>query len=121
MREIPELFEALKRSSFRSRFQLRRREQAYLNEKGLEVILDHAREFIRTRLAPARPDKDGKQTPMRNHPVFVAQHATGTCCRKCLEKWHRIPENTPLNAEQIEYIVCVLRHWLKGHSISAGV
>lgn len=119
MREIPELFEALDRSSFRSRFHLGPWEQAYLNEKGLDVILGHAREFIRTRLAPARPDKDGKQTPMRNHPVFVAQHATGTCCRKCLEKWHHIPQNTQLNAEQIEYVVRVLCHWLEGHSKSA--
>ncbi len=26
---------------------------------------------------------------MKGHPVFVAQHATATCCRECIRKWHK--------------------------------
>ncbi|MFV0369470.1 MAG: DUF4186 family protein, partial [Hyphomicrobiaceae bacterium] len=63
-------------------------------------------------LAPANPHNDGKQTPMRGHPVFVAQHATGTCCRGCLAKWHGIPARTALSADQQEYVVSVIAHWL---------
>ena len=63
-------------------------EREYLDRKGLDVVLAHAADFIEKRLAPAYPTNDGKQTPMRKHPVFVAQHATATCCRGCLEKWH---------------------------------
>ena len=42
---------------------------------------------------------------MKNHPVFVAQHATGTCCRKCLSKWHRINYGTELNADERNYVI----------------
>lgn len=112
MSDIDEVFAALGRSKFRRRFRLCGKEAAYLREKGLATVLEHARDFVTSRLADAYPDNDRRQTPMRNHPVFVAQHATGTCCRKCLAKWHRIPMGTPLTQEQIDYIVEVLRRWL---------
>jgi len=112
MRDPDELFEALKRSTFRSRFRLRGREAAYLQQKGMDTILAHARDFIEQRLAPAEPANDGKQTPMRNHPVFIAQHATATCCRGCIEKWHGIPKGRTLSDREIQYVVAVIRRWL---------
>lgn len=114
MRDLDELFEALKQSQFRSRFRLRGREAVYLQEKGLETVLAHARDFVERRLAPAEPANDGRQTPMRNHPVFLAQHATATCCRGCLEKWHRIPKGRALSDREIQYVVAVIRRWLRG-------
>lgn len=112
MRDLDELFAALERSQFRSRFRLRGREAAYLREKGLQTVLSHAHEFIETRLAPAQPANDGCQTPMRNHPAFIAQHATATCCRGCLEKWHKIPKGRPLSDREVHYIVAVIERWL---------
>ncbi len=112
MRDLDELFVALERSEFRRRFRLRDKEAAYLREKGLETVLVHARDFVEKRLAPATIANDGRQTPMRNHPVFLAQHATGTCCRGCLEKWHNIPKGRALSDREVQYIVTVIRHWL---------
>ncbi len=112
MNNIDEVFARLARSRFRSRFRLRAKEREYLNRKGLEVILEHGRDFIDQRLAPAAPPNDGKQTPMGNHPVFVAQHATGTCCRGCLEKWHGIPKGRAFSEEEREYVLDVIRRWL---------
>jgi hypothetical protein len=117
MRDIDELFEALGWSEFRSRFRLFGREAEYLRQKGLATVLEHARAFITDRLAGAHPPNDGRQTPMKNHPVFIAQHATGTCCRKCLAKWHYIPEGKPLTDKQMDYIVEVLGRWLVGQKI----
>ena len=117
MRDIDELFAVLGRSRFRSRFRLSGKEAEYLRDKGLVTVLQHARDFVTKRLADANPANDGRQTPMRNHPVFVAQHATGTCCRGCLAKWHRIPKGNPLTQEQIDYIVEVLRRWLARQNI----
>ncbi len=117
MRDIKELFAALGRSKFRSRFRLSGKEAEYFNQKGMETILEHARDFITRRLAEANPANDGKQTPMRNHPVFIAQHATGTCCRKCLEKWHHISRGKPLTEEQIDYIIEILKCWFSGQNI----
>jgi len=117
MRDMDGLFAALGRSKFRSRFRLSGKEAAYLSEKGLDTILEHARDFVGKRLASANPVNDGRQTPMRNHPVFVAQHATGTCCRKCLEKWHHIPRGEPLTEADVDYVVGVLKRWLVGQYV----
>src|SRR6266446_3884949 len=108
MNDLDQLFERLAHSPFRSRFPLRGSERQYLDRKGLEVILEHGRNFINERLAPAAPAKDGKQTPMRNHPVFVAQHATATCCRGCLEKWHHSPRGHALTAEETAHVLAVI-------------
>lgn len=106
------LFERLARSTFRARFTLGPKERAYLAAKGHETILVHAAQFVAARLAPAHPSNDGKQTPMRGHPVFIAQHATATCCRGCLEKWHSIPSGRPLTAQEQDYVVRVVARWL---------
>lgn len=116
MHRIEHVLEMLQQSSFRRRFRLRRREQLYLEERGLECIMEHARGFVDQRLAPARPANDGRQTPMRGHPVFIAQHATATCCRSCLERWHNIMRNRPLHETEIEYVVQVIRYWLRSQS-----
>ena len=113
MRDFDELFAALKESAFRRRFQLSGQEKDYLQSKGIKVILEHAADFIEKRLAPAQPKNDGKQTPMRHHPVFIAQHATATCCRGCLEKWHRIPKGRALLDEEKRYVLGVLKRWLE--------
>jgi len=113
MRDLDELFTALARSPFRSRFHLRGKDIAYLHENGLELVLTHAEGFVIKRLAPAEIINDGKQTPMRGHPVFVAQHATACCCRGCLQKWHQIPQGGALSLEEQAYVVVVLERWLR--------
>lgn len=107
------LWARLARSSFRSRFHLNCQDMAYLTEKGVPVVMEHGRDFIARRLAPANPKKDGKQTPWKGHPVFVAQHATGTCCRSCLEKWHGFVKYQPLSPIQQTYVLAVIIAWLE--------
>lgn len=113
MRALDELFAALARSRFRSGFRLNPRDRAYLRDKGLPLVMQHAADLIGKRLAPAEIANDGKQTPFRGHPVFVAQHATACCCRGCLAKWHRIPPGRALSAEETAYVLSVLEHWLR--------
>ncbi|TXI44305.1 DUF4186 domain-containing protein [Methylophilus sp.] len=115
MRDLESLFQALQRSTFRTGFRLNAKDLHYLQQKGLPIILDHAERFIAERLAPAVVANDGQQTPMRGHPVFVAQHATATCCRGCLSKWHRMAEGRALTLEEQAYIVVVIEHWLMAY------
>jgi len=115
-----ELFERLARSAFRRRFRLRGPEREYLERKGLETVMSHGEKFITERLATANPANDGKQTPMRNHPIFVAQHATATCCRGCLEKWYGIPKGHELTAAEKTHILSVLRRWLVAQGGDSG-
>jgi predicted Fe-S protein YdhL (DUF1289 family) len=112
MKSVEEVFDNLADSEFRRRIRLGPKETKYLREKGLETILEHAADFIEKRLAPAEPARDGKQTPWRNHPVFVAQHATATCCRGCLAKWHDIPKGRELEEAEKRHIIEIIKKWL---------
>lgn len=106
------LLERLRASTFRSRFHLKEKDRAYVREKGLETIAEHAAAFIRERLAPASIPNDGRQTPMRGHPVFLAQHACACCCRDCLFKWYKVPKGVALTPYQQECIVALLMRWI---------
>ena len=112
MRDPDELFAALARSAFRRRFKLSGKDLAYARGRGIDEVLGHARRIVRERLAPAVIPNDGRQTPMRNHPVFVAQHATATCCRGCLEKWHGIAKGRELTDAERDHVVAVIARWL---------
>lgn len=107
------LFARLARSDFRRRFRLGATERAYLAAKGRATIRSHAEDFIAARLAPAQPKNDGRQTPMRGHPVFIAQHATASCCRSCLAKWHGIPPGRALTQAEQARIVEILMRWIE--------
>lgn len=111
-RRIEEALVRLQASRFRSSFHLSEKDKKYIDEKGMDTIRNHAKDFIKERLAPANPKNDGKQTPMRGHPVFVAQHATATCCRGCLEKWYRVQKGIPLSEIQQEKIVNLIMAWI---------
>lgn len=113
MRDLGDLFAALAHSPFRRKFRLNEQDARYLRDKGLDLVLRHADDFISQRLAPAKPANDGKQTPWKGHPVFVAQHATGACCRGCLAKWHGIEKGRELTAAEREYVVGVIRAWIE--------
>jgi len=108
-----DLFERLSRSKFRSRFMLSEKDRQYIREKTLPVIEKHAADISASRLAPAYIANDGKQTPMKGHPVFTAQHASACCCRGCLEKWHGIPKGHELSEAEQAYVKDVIMTWIK--------
>ncbi len=108
-----DILDRLSKSKFRSSFHLKEKDFIYINEKGIDTIRNHAYDFINKRLAPKDIPNDGKQTPMHGHPVFIAEHATATCCRDCLYKWHHIEKNKELTNEEIDYIVNIIMLWIK--------
>lgn len=112
-RDRIKLLERLSHSAFRNRFHLSQKDKKYIQEKGLDTIEKHAYKFINKRLAPSFLGNDGSQTPMKGHPVFLAQHATATCCRGCLAKWYGIEKGVPLSEEEQEFIVGVIICWIK--------
>lgn len=116
-----ELFGRLETSPFRRRFRLGEADRAYVLSKGFDTIRRHAEEFVGERLAPAAPRNDGKQTPMRGHPVFLAQHACACCCRGCLGKWHGISEGPTLSPAEQRYVVDVIMAWIERQMAAAPV
>lgn len=109
---IDNKLEELSRSKFRSSFHLRKYMIDYIDDKGLDTIKSHAYDFINKNLKPSYIPNDGKQTPMKGHPVFIARHATGTCCRGCLEKWHKIKKGIELSDNQVNYVVELIMEWI---------
>lgn len=107
-----DIFEKLSKSKFRSKFHLSEGDKRYIELKGLETIKKHAQDFIEKKLK-TKPANDGKQTPFKGHPVFVAQHATATCCRVCIYKWYKIPEDKILNQVDINYLTFVIMEFIK--------
>ena len=116
-----DLFERLAQSKFRSRFHLNDAERKYAKKLGIDGLRKHASDLIAKRLAPDIIDNDGKQTPMSGHPIFVAQHATGTCCRGCLEKWHGIPKGRALSANEQQYVIDILIKWIERETVNHHV
>lgn len=103
----------LSKSSFRTKFSLKKSDMEYIDKKGMDIIEKHAYELIEKRLVSERIENDGKQTPMRGHPVFIAQHATATCCRGCLFKWYHIDKNRKLSKEEVDFVVGLIMTWIE--------
>ncbi len=110
---IEEALDRLETSKFRASFHLSKKDRDYIEKKGLDEIQKHAEDFVKERIAPAYIKNDGKQTPMRGHPVFVAQHACGCCCRGCLNEWYRVAKGVELNEIQQRKIVNLLMAWIQ--------
>lgn len=113
MQTIEVALAKLNKSKFRSRFHLKQEDIDYIDKKGLEKIRSDAEDFISKRLAPAQIPNDGRQTPMKGHPIFIAQHATACCCRGCLNKWYKVPKNTELSAARQKKIVNLIMAWIE--------
>ena len=111
--KIKNIFDKLSKSKFRSSFHLKDKDILYIEDKGIDKIRNHAYDFVTKRLADTSNVTDGKQTPMKGHPVFIAQHATGTCCRRCLEKWHHISKNKNMTDDDIKYVVDIIMSWIE--------
>lgn len=109
----------LSRSKFRSRFRLKEKELKIIAERGMREVEHQCRQILLRRLAPAFPENDGSQTPMRGHPCFIAQHATGICCRSCLKKWHGIPVGRMLTEKEVDTLTHILMNWIEEHSSGA--
>lgn len=111
--KIKNILDRLSKSKFRSSFHLKDKDILYIEDKGIDKIRNHAYDFVTKRLADTSNVTDGKQTPMKGHPVFIAQHATGTCCRRCLEKWHYISKNKNMTYDDIKYVVDIIMSWIE--------
>lgn len=112
-RSIEETLNRLDTSKFRSSFHLSQKDREYIEEKGMDTIERHARDFVKMKLADPYPTNDGKQTPMSGHPVFKAMHGTACCCRSCLNRWYKVPVGVPLDEVQQEKIVHLLMGWIE--------
>lgn len=114
--KIKNILISLSKSKFRSSFHLKEKDKEYIRKNGLEKIENHAYDFITQRLGSENIPNDGHQTPYKGHPVFISQHATATCCRSCLEKWHKINKDHNLTKKEKDYIVKLIMTFIKNET-----
>jgi hypothetical protein len=109
---MDDIFSRLERSKFRSGIHLNEKEKIFVVNKGMQKIGEDAYDILDKKIRIKR-DSDGKQTPWHGHPVFVAQHGTATCCRKCIEKWYKIPQNKVLDERETKFFLEIILRWIE--------
>lgn len=70
---------------------------------GLQELKARVRELLEKKIGPAKIFRDGIQTKKEGSAIFYAQHATATCCRKCLEYWYGIAANRELTKDELDF------------------
>ncbi|MCB1103422.1 MAG: DUF4186 family protein [Opitutaceae bacterium] len=89
--------------------------QSYARRKGRIGLHAAARKRLKQSIGPAHPFRDGTQTPMledSNNPIWNAQHATATCCRRCTEYWHGIARGRALTSGELDYLTGLVTKYL---------
>jgi Domain of unknown function (DUF4186) len=108
--DIENTFTSLKHEFIRHVFWHKPLNQYAINharKKGKKGLRQIVRKNLTTAIGAAHPFHDGFQTTMKEdvHSVVpFGQHATATCCRKCLEYWHGIPQGQPLSDTELDYL-----------------
>ncbi|NVM29287.1 MAG: DUF4186 family protein [Candidatus Helarchaeota archaeon] len=110
LNDVKYTIEALRKELFRRRYWARRIDKKLLEpllEKELSEIEKKVENRIRKYVNKKFNDNpwDGRQTPLEGNLIYFAQHATASCCKKCIEEWHGINRNELLTEEQIKYLV----------------
>ena len=80
----------------------------YATRKGWSGLRQRIPIQLCSLVGASNPTFDGRQTPRENsrnvNPIHFAQHATASCCRKCIEVWHGIPKGRALTQPEISYL-----------------
>lgn len=84
-------------------------------KRGLKAIRERAKQIVSKKIGhPPVSRWDYRNCPQEGTEVIeYGRHATATCCRPCLERWHNIPQNAFLTEEQIKYCVDLVELYVK--------
>jgi len=85
----------------------------HARRKGMVGMRAAAEKKIRGSVGQANPFHDGWQTPKSGNVVFYGQHATASCCRKCIEEWHGIPQGRALTDAEVTYLTDLVMLYIK--------
>jgi Domain of unknown function (DUF4186) len=111
LNDVQYTFEALKYELWRHHYwhiDIDEKAVNHARRKGKSGMKVAAEKRLRTAVGNANPFRDGYQTPKKGNVLYYAQHATATCCRKCMEDWHGIPTGQALTDKQIVYFTDLL-------------
>jgi hypothetical protein len=84
----------------------------HARRKGRRRLYEAARRRIVVSVSKSGMAFDGRQTPRVGNTIFYAQHATASCCRRCIEYWHDIPADRDLTPQEVEYLTALVVRYL---------
>lgn len=100
---------------FHAEFDAKSKEQA--RELGLDRLKAKVRPLLEKKIGPKKIFRDGTQTKKEGSAIHYAQHATATCCRKCMEYWHGIERNRELTKDELDYCEGLIFAYLDSRSV----
>lgn len=118
LKDVENTFESLRREMIRHHFWHKSIDSKALNHaqgKGIIGLRVAAERRLRKSVALPRSQlfRDGTQTPWHGNVIYYAQHATATCCRRCIEAWHGIDREAPLVDEEIGYMTELIMKYIQ--------
>jgi hypothetical protein len=106
------VLEKLQRSPFCESSKLTENDLNYIKDKCMPNIVRHTKELLYSQIyVPS--SNDGRQTPWKGHLVFTTQHATATCCRKCIHKWHGIRKSKIMDEHGLTFCSGLILGWIQ--------
>ena len=116
--DVTYTFDALKFEMIRHHFwhvDIDEKAVNYARRKGISGLEVAIPSRIRKSVGSGNNPYDGRQTPMAGsgNPIHYAQHATASCCRKCMEYWHGISPNRDLTENEIDYLAELAMLYIK--------
>lgn len=93
--------EWIRHTFFEAPFDERSKRQA--KQLGLEALKAQVRPLLEKKIGKEKIFRDGTQTKKEGSAIFYAQHATATCCRKCLEYWYGIARKRKLTKAELDF------------------
>ena len=116
LKDVAHTFQMIKYEFIRHHFWHVEIDQKAVNHalrKGREGMRTAVEKRIRRSVSDASPPYDGRQTPKSGNSIYYAQHATATCCRKCIEEWHDVPRGVALTDEEVVYFTNLVMLYIK--------
>ena len=90
----------------------------YMEKKAAKLTIDEMRskviKILSNKINKKRSEifRDSTQTPKGKDIIYLAQHATGTCCRRCIEEWYGINKEEIMNEEQINFLTEIIMTYI---------
>jgi len=83
------------------------------NKKGRDGVMAAVPGRLRSSIGKKANGFDGRQTGLEGNIILYAQHATATCCRKCLSYWHGVQADRDLKPKEARYCEALVVAYLE--------
>jgi hypothetical protein len=117
--DIDHTFEALRTELIRHAYWnvvINEKATAHARKRGKIQMLQLIRNQLKRLIGNAQPFNDGRQTSTdldSSSAIPFGQHATGTCCRRCLEYWHGIERGRELTPDELDYCAALVLRYIQ--------